>query len=168
MRDLYGFIRKNTLTAAAFGKNKELYALKIDHAQKADGRFFAATSEGKEAFRQYVAGSILIGYGGSAAFVPELYESPVSFGGTADLLAFAKELAADSGEKTDLVSQLRRFEVAVPQSAPQYASAIFALLFAYAREQRFRAYLECIGGLKSISVAVGGMIAEAKNFWESS
>lgn len=154
MRDLFEFIRKNTLTAAAFGKHKEIYAAKIIRAQKADGRVFAATSEGRAEFGRYLAGSVLIGYGGSAAAVPEFCgnDGISSFEGSVDLFVYAKELASDGGGETDFFSQLRRFGLSPPKTAPQRAAAVFDLLFAYAKEQKFRSYLQCVGGLKNISV----------------
>ncbi len=163
MRDLFEFIRKNTLTAAAFGKHKEIYAAKIIRAQEADGKIFAATSEGREEFGRYLAGSVLIGYGGSAAAVPEFCgnDGVSSFEGSVDLFVYAKELASDGGGETDFFSQLRRFGLSSPKTAPQRAAAVFDLLFAYAKEQKFRSYLQCVGGLKNISV--GDIFAKNEN-----
>ena len=163
MRDLFEFIRKNTLTAAAFGKHKEIYAAKIIRAQEADGKIFAATSEGREEFGRYLAGSVLIGYGGSAAAVPEFCgnDGVSSFEGSVDLFVYAKELASDGGGETDFFSQLRRFGLSPPKTAPQRAAAVFDLLFAYAKEQKFRSYLQCVGGLKNISV--GDIFAKNEN-----
>ena len=151
------------MTAAAFGKHKEIYAAKIIRAQEADGKIFAATSEGREEFGRYLAGSVLIGYGGSAAAVPEFCgnDGVSSFEGSVDLFVYAKELASDGGGETDFFSQLRRFGLSPPKTAPQRAAAVFDLLFAYAKEQKFRSYLQCVGGLKNISV--GDIFAKNEN-----